>query len=1359
MTEKQLQEHFPELSVMDFKVLCNIAFHGEIPSSYALRNIASRSRANVNDVNEALSRLKRTPYLDGTKVAPRYFFKVVKVMMENIPQWEDSFKRMQQFRYETSKYLWEFAKEIAKENWKGAASMKRPSMNFQRYGREDNVLSMERYIGELAIEEEKSALLNVLNDVELSRLIEQLLEDKMQENTISIEFIDTVRDMMQREKISSPDAEHVLEAYRYFIEGNFVEGIAVKAKTKENLPTMWSYGVKAINLLYHDHLKESLECFTDAMREHDKDCKVPGSFSSQILSFFYAICLIRCSKSGMFGRRDHVDDKLEKLLHNRDVYYGRKLAATRILLTYAKNESAQCGSYVTKEVTTMIQEDNCPLARIFGDILLGYFKCNENTLASEMPSLGILKHELSTFYPIGTGNKSELTKAFGGQPLLNATRRREDWQILFSDIRKNLLEGQKAEKRLIYFFDGLWLKSIVEQTRRDDGSWDSGISVSRKQFLNEGFESMTEADRKVAAKMRVRVVDKPEASIFFEELGASERLFVGEPYIKPFIPAEVEVVMPTLSFKTVGHEIYVSSNVSLDKNLRISDKCIVSTNEFGKYNAIMLNDLQRDVLTRALSSPVLPIHAAAEVKILAERLEGVLDVECDLMNADMIQSVKGTGTIAIRITPDDKNKSYQVQMLAAPLPQGQIRFPAGEGEEIIYDQADGQTMAVERNLIAEQVNYDLLHEFICEKIGDVFTDFMTAELSTSQSLLTLLEFAFEHQSTYLLEWPLGRELKFKGVMTPANVDLQVSTQMEWFKVQGNVAIPGTVCSFEDLLARYRETPYKGYIQIGENEYMRMTEALKKHIEQIESVIAGYDKASGSQLVGKYDVGRLAEILGDDGGLHAQTDEGFLGLLKQMREAYESPVDVPQTLNATLRDYQREGFEWMARLTSWGAGACLADDMGLGKTVQTIALLLHRAEQGPSLVVAPKSLVLNWENELKKFAPSLRAININKEKNKKMLVEGAREGDVVITTYGVMVTQKDTLTRKNWNVICLDEAHSIKNRMTRTSRSAMALKGDAKVILTGTPLQNHLGEMWNLFQFINPGMLGPWQQFVDKYIKSPWDDMIQKELKDRTLPFILRRTKEEVLDDLPEKISYEQMVELSDEELQIYEKIRKDVELKFKKRKTKAEREAAKSLDLSFFQELTKLRLLANSVSLVYPEWKPESSKVAALRDILTSLSSRTDNRVLIFSQFTSFLSQIGAMMKDAGFEYLYLDGQTPLDERQRLVNRFQDGESQFFLISLKAGGLGLNLTAANYVILMDPWWNPSIEDQATDRAHRLGQERSVTVIRLVSANTIEEKILKLHEQKQDLSNRMLEGTSGSAALSVDDILDMVSPYR
>ena len=1163
---------------------------------------------------------------------------------------------------------------------------------------------------------------------------------------------------MQREKIRSNEAEHVLEAYRYFIEGNYVSASA-QVKSKENMPTVWSYGVKAINLLYRDHLKESLECFTEAMREHDKDSRIPGSFDSQILSFYYAICLLRCAKSGQFTRRDHIDDKLERFLKNRDVYYGRKLAATRILLTYAKNESTQCASYVAKEVATMIQEDNCPLTRIFGDILLGYFKCNDNSLASEMPALGILKHEMSTFYPVGTLNKNELVKAFGGQPLFSATRRRDDWEILFSDIRKNLLEGQKAEKRLIYFLDGLWLKSIVEQTRREDGSWDSGISVSRKQFLNEGFDSMNDADRKVAAKMRVRVVDHPEAPILFEELGASERLFVGEPYTQPFQPVEVEVVMPSIKFKTLGNEIFVSSNVSLDSNLRIPSKCIVSTSEYGKYKAIMLNDLQKDVLTRALSAPVLPIHAAAEVKILAERLEGILDVECDLMNADSIKDVKGTGTIAIRITPSDKERSYTVQMLAAPLPGGQIRFPAGEGDELIYDQAEGETMAVVRNLAAEQYNYEVLHNFICDKIGNVFKDFMTAELSAAQSLLTLLEFAYEHQSAYLLEWPLGRELKFKGIVQPADVEVLVSTGVEWFKVEGKVNLPTGSMSFQELLDKHRESEYEGYIQVSDTEYLKLTDTLKKHIDQLDKLVAGVEKGSKGKLVGKYDVGALAEILGEDGGLHAQMDENFLGLLKKMREAYDNTPEVPAGLNATLREYQREGFEWLVRLTSWGAGACLADDMGLGKTLQSIALMLHRAEQGPSLVVAPKSLVLNWDKEIRKFAPSLHPVNLNSEKNKRGSIEAAKAGDIVITTYGVLVTQKDALASKQWNVICLDEAHYIKNKMTRASRSAMSLKGDARVILTGTPLQNHLGEMWNLFQFINPGMLGPWQQFVDKYIKSPWDDLIHKELKDRTLPFILRRTKEEVLDDLPEKISYEQMVELSTEEMTIYEKIRKDVELKFKKHKTSAEREEARNLDLSFFQELTKLRLLSNSVSLVYPEWKEESSKIAALRDLLTSLSSRVDNRVLIFSQFTSFLSQVGKMMKDAGFEYLYLDGQTPLEERQNLVDSFQTGDSQFFLISLKAGGLGLNLTAANYVILMDPWWNPSIEDQATDRAHRIGQERNVTVIRLVSANTIEEKILKLHDQKQDLSDKVLEGTSTSASLSMDDILDMVSPYR
>ncbi len=1356
MTEQILHEQFPDLSILEFKILGTIAYHGEIPAKYHLRSLAHKSRYREEDVMAAIEKLRELNYLEDDKVAPKHFFRVVDMVHKYVPQWEKTYAWLQTFRYDFSQYLWELGVLISEDNWAAAIALKRPQASLQSKRLAN--MRMERYLAPILEREECSRLAQILIKDEVDALVLYILESRLKENTLTIETISEIRQIIMKAGMESNDYDDQLMMFRYLIEGGESTWKSVSAgRYCISSTSPWALATRAISKMYNNDISGAFEHFSEALYELDKTSEVRGTFDNRILSFFYAICLLKAEKSMALADRDVAKIK-EKFLKSRNVYYGKPLAATRILLTYAMSEHANCSEYVRNEVKRMLQEDNCPLTQIFADILLGYFKCGSEQTSDLIPTIGILKHELSSFRPIGISEKKELVEAFGGTPLLPQIRRKDSWEIAFSDIRRNLMESKKAEKRIIYFLDGLWLGNIVEQTRKEDGSWDSGISISRKQFMNEGYASMNDADRRIAAQMRVRPVDVPEAGILFSELCGSDRIFVGEPYIHPFTPAEIDILQPKIKFTAYGDCISITSNVPFDKN-KILPKCIPGIIGDCRYSAIILNDLQRDILQRILPTDKLPLHAVGEVKLLAERLEGIIEVESDLLLAENIQTVEGGGKIAIRITPEEKEHDYHVQMLAAPLPEGEIRYPAGEGDPIIYDQVDGRTTIVLRNLEAEQGNYEILHEFICDKIGDVFTDFMTARLSTSQSLLTLLEYAYEHQETFMLEWPRGRELKFKGVMKPADVEIQVSTDVEWFSIQGQVKIPGSTLSFKELLERYRDAEIDGYIQIGENEFMRMTQALKKHIDDLDGVINGTEKSTKAQTVGKYDVGALAEILGEDGGLHAQMDEGFLSLLSRMRNAYDKPADVPATLNATLRDYQKEGYEWMARLTEWGAGACLADDMGLGKTVQTIALLLHRADKGASLIVAPKSLILNWEKELQKFAPSLNVININSEKDKKSAIQKAAAGDVVLTTYGVLVTQKDALTAKQWNTICLDEAHYIKNRMTRTSRAAMSLTGEAKVILTGTPLQNHLGEMWNLFQFINPGMLGPWQQFVDKYIKSPWDELVQRELKDRTMPFILRRTKDEVLDDLPDKISYEQMVELTPEELQIYEKIRKDVEVKFKKHKTAEEKKLAKTLNISFFQELTRLRLLANSVSLVYPEWQAESSKIAALRDIVSSLGSRKDNKILIFSQFTSFLAQVGQMMKDAGVEYLYLDGQTAMDERQRLVDEFQSGDCQFFLISLKAGGLGLNLTAANYVILMDPWWNPSIEDQATDRAHRIGQERNVTVIRLVSANTIEEKILKLHEDKQSLSDRILDGTSGSAALSMDEILDMVSPYR
>ena len=296
------------------------------------------------------------------------------------------------------------------------------------------------------------------------------------------------------------------------------------------------------------------------------------------------------------------------------------------------------------------------------------------------------------------------------------------------------------------------------------------------------------------------------------------------------------------------------------------------------------------------------------------------------------------------------------------------------------------------------------------------------------------------------------------------------------------------------------------------------------------------------------------------------------------------------------------------------------------------------------------------------------------------------------------------------------------------------------------------------QFINPGLLGRWNVFRDTYVNATLDETHKEMLKEMTQPFILRRTKEEVLDDLPEKVEGVHYVSLSENELGVYEAMRKQVELKFKKGKTKEERAAARDLDISYFDELMKLRLISCDMHLVYDRWKEQSTKITALMEILETLMDVPENNILVFSQFTSFLARIKPELEKRRWDYLYLDGQTPMKKRQTFVEQFQQGEKRLFLSSLKAGGLGINLTAANYVILLDPWWNPAIENQATDRAHRIGQKRCVSIIRLISEHTIEEKILRLHEKKQQLSDEVLSGTSDSYKLTYEDILDMVAPY-
>jgi SNF2 family DNA or RNA helicase len=485
----------------------------------------------------------------------------------------------------------------------------------------------------------------------------------------------------------------------------------------------------------------------------------------------------------------------------------------------------------------------------------------------------------------------------------------------------------------------------------------------------------------------------------------------------------------------------------------------------------------------------------------------------------------------------------------------------------------------------------------------------------------------------------------------------------------------------------------------------------------------------------------------DGFKNLSADKAWHDFRKRLQTVQSSDVSVPSLLQAELRPYQVSGYQWMARLSEWGAGACLADDMGLGKTVQAIAVLLHRAHIGAALVVSPVSVMPNWISEVNRFAPTLNVRTLHNA-DREATLASLEPGDLLVTSCGLLLSEEKTVTAKQWATVVLDETHAIKNYNTKTSNVAMSLQSGFRVILTGTPVQNHLGEMWNLFQFINPGLLGSLSHFTDTFIR-PDDDNARKRLKKLITPFILRRTKTAVLEELPPKTEIIRKITLSDEEAVFYEALRRQA---LESLENDSSPQGAKHLKV--LAEITRLRQACCNPSLVYPETSIESTKLSTFLEIAAELKDN-GHRALVFSQFVSHLSIVCKALDRAGYTYCYLDGSTPVNKRTSEVRSFQNGQGDFFLISLKAGGLGLNLTAADYVIHLDPWWNPAVEDQASDRAHRIGQTRPVTVYRLVAENTIEEKIIRLHNTKRDLADSLLEGSDQSAKLSINELMMLI----
>lgn len=455
------------------------------------------------------------------------------------------------------------------------------------------------------------------------------------------------------------------------------------------------------------------------------------------------------------------------------------------------------------------------------------------------------------------------------------------------------------------------------------------------------------------------------------------------------------------------------------------------------------------------------------------------------------------------------------------------------------------------------------------------------------------------------------------------------------------------------------------------------------------------------------------------------------------------VEIPQGLHTQLRDYQHQGVNWIQTLRVNQLGGVLADDMGLGKTVQTLAHLQYEKEQGrlkkASLILAPTSLVGNWFEEAKRFTPALKVLVFHGSERHR---DDFDDYDLVVSTYGLIQRDKVRFLGYSFYYIILDEAQSIKNARTKTTQIVQQLSAAHRLCLTGTPLENHLGELWSLFHFLMPGFLGDAKQFR-QFFRVPIEKHADLEKRDllarRVKPFMLRRTKNEVASELPAKTEMTRIIELTGTQRDLYEAIRMSMEKKV--REAIAKQGLGKS-HIVLLDALLKLRQICCDPRLLsLPEASMAhgcSAKLDTLMELLDNLMEE-GRRVLVFSQFTSMLKLIEAELTARQYDYLKLTGQT--QNRQALVKSFQDGKAPIFLISLKAGGTGLNLTRADTVIHYDPWWNPAVEDQATDRSHRIGQVNPVFVYKLITEGTVEEAILGMQEKKRQLVEGILSSNA------------------
>ncbi|MFC5551938.1 SNF2-related protein [Massilia aerilata] len=893
-----------------------------------------------------------------------------------------------------------------------------------------------------------------------------------------------------------------------------------------------------------------------------------------------------------------------------------------------------------------------------------------------------------------------------------------------------------------------------EQKRDVQGGWTRGRPLALKRLAEDAAELdfLTAQDVQVAATIGAYRYYSGTGMRYEFDLDKAVALLAGHPLLfwmdSPGTRIELLPGEPQLMVRAGGGKVTISLNPPMREQ---QGEVVVTKETPTRLRIVRIKEEHKRIGAIVGDGLVVPLEAEKRVLQAISAISSIVTVQSDIGGSPAdIEQVTADLRLHVHLLP--YQQGLRVRVLVRPLPDAGPFLEPGDGAESIIADVNGVRMEAKRDLNAErEAERRLLAD--CKALENAEHEHGEWLLGQPFHCLELLtELQEIDASRVVIGWPEGESFRITKKVSSKSVRLNIRRDKDWFAANGEVQIDeNKVMNLRELLGRLREDRF---VALGDNQFLALTDELHRRLTDLSAYTDADDEALRFHPLASFALEEMALEAGE-----VDADAAWRKHLQHMQANADYQPQLPTTLQAELRDYQVEGFEWLSRLAHWGVGACLADDMGLGKTLQALALILSRAPGGPTLVVAPTSVATNWMAEAQRFAPTLNMQLFGAGDRRNMLQE-AGAFDVIVVSYGLLQLEAALFKDVRWHTIVLDEAQAIKNAHTRRSQAVMALRGDFRMAATGTPLENHLGELWNLFRFINPGLLGTSDQFnlrfagpIEKASDKRAELAARTRLRRLTQPFILRRTKAQVLSELPPRTEIVLPVELSAEETALYESLRRDALERIATMEAQVGSNAAQK-QIQILAEMMKLRRAVCNPVLVAPDSGIRSSKLETFARLVDELLENR-HKALVFSQFVDHLSLLRKHLDERGIRYQYLDGATPMQERKRRVDAFQAGDGDLFLISLKAGGVGINLTAADYVIHMDPWWNPAVEDQASDRAHRMGQQRPVTIYRLVARHTIEEGIVDLHRHKRDLADSLLEGSDVSARMSPDDMLAML----